>query len=143
MVWKCGSPGISVAVLAALTHFGGLWSDEGNPSLGSQELAIRSIAKATPLRILCLGASITYGLRSPGGNGYRYALRGKLIQEGNDVNMIGSVRAGNMSNNHVEGWPGYRISQIAHKAKLSLPEIPNVVLIFAGSKSPRPTEATH
>ena len=58
------------------------------------------------------------------------------------MNMIGSVRAGNMSNNNVEGWPGYRISEVADKAKLSLPEMPNVVLIEAGSRSSLSTEST-
>jgi hypothetical protein len=111
------------------------WFEETYPPLGSRDLTPRSVAKAAPLRILCLGASITYGLRSTDGNGYRYGLRGKLVEQGNDVNMIGSVKAGNMSNNNVEGWPGYEIDQITEKAKLSLPKMPNVVLICAGSKS--------
>jgi hypothetical protein len=109
--------------------------EENSPSILDRGLIARSIAKTDPLRILCLGASITYGYHSSDGNGYRYALRGKLTQQGNDVNMIGSVRAGNMSNNRVEGWPGYRIGQVAKKAELSLPEMPNVVLLFVGRKS--------
>jgi lysophospholipase L1-like esterase len=111
------------------------WFEDAHPSLGSRALTPRSIAKAVPLRILCLGASITYGFRSTDGNGYRYALRGKLVEQGNDVNMIGAVRAGNMSNNNVDGWVGYEITHIADKAKLTLPNMPNVVLICAGSKS--------
>jgi hypothetical protein len=113
---------------------GGQWFGEDRSSLSSRALAARSTAKANPLRILCLGASITFGFHSSGGNGYRYALRGKLIEEGNDVNMIGSLRGGNMSNNQVEGWKGYRIEQVAKKAELSLPKMPNLVLVFVGSK---------
>jgi hypothetical protein len=48
--------------------------------------------------------------------------------------MIGSVKTGNMNNNQVEGWPGYRIAEVAAKAELSLSSMPNVVLIFVGSK---------
>ena len=38
-----------------------------------------------------------------------------------------------MSNNQVEAFPGYRIDQVAKKGNLSLPEMPNVVLIFLGT----------
>jgi lysophospholipase L1-like esterase len=75
----------------------------------------------------------TYGFNSPDGNGYRYALRGKLIADGNDVNMVGAKSAGNMSNNQVEAWPGYRIGQVAAKATPSFYYMPNVVLIFLGT----------
>jgi hypothetical protein len=47
--------------------------------------------------------------------------------------MIGSVSLGTMDDNQVEGWPGYRIEQVAEKAELSLPELPNVVAILAGT----------
>jgi hypothetical protein len=50
--------------------------------------------------------------------------------------MIGSVKAGNMNNNEVEGWLGYKIAA-AGKPELSLPSMPNVVLIFVGSGIPR------
>ena len=113
----------------------GRWFEGGSSSLGSRALAARSVAKTDPLRILCLGASITYGFHSSSGNGFRFALREKLVEQGNDVNMIGSLRAGNMSNNRVEGWRGFVIAEVAQKAELSLPEMPNVVLVFAGSKS--------
>jgi lysophospholipase L1-like esterase len=101
--------------------------------LGKKDLSTRAIASKVPLRILCLGASITYGYGSSDGNGYRYSLRGKLIADGNAVNMVGSISAGNMSDNQVEAWPGYRISQVAAKAKPSFKDMPNVVLIFLGS----------
>lgn len=88
------------------------------------------------MRVLCLGASITYGYESTDGNGYRYGLRGALVGGGNVVNMIGSVSHGNMNNDQVEGWPGYRIAEVAQKAELSLPSMPNLVLIHVGSMLP-------
>ena len=124
-----------ILVWASLIDPGGQWFEGGSSSLSRRELATRSVAKDYPLRILCLGASITYGFHSTSGNGFRYALRGKLVEQGNDVNMIGSLKGGNMSNNHVEGWKGFRISQVAQKAELSLPSMPNLVLLLAGSKS--------
>jgi hypothetical protein len=47
--------------------------------------------------------------------------------------MIGSVSSGSMGDNQVEGWPGFKIHEVAAKAELSLPEKPNVVTILCGS----------
>lgn len=47
--------------------------------------------------------------------------------------MIGSVRAGNMTDNQNEGHPGAVITQIATFANLSLSERPNVILLMAGT----------
>ena len=68
---------------------------------------------------------------SSDGNGYRLELQNDLT--GSDLQYIGSVRSGNMTDNFNEGWPGYTISQIAVKANLSLPERPNIVLLHAGT----------
>jgi hypothetical protein len=38
-----------------------------------------------------------------------------------------------MGDNQVEGWPGFKIHEVAAKAELSLPEKPNVVTILCGS----------
>lgn len=43
------------------------------------------IANGTPLRVLCLGASIMGGQLSRGKNGMRYALRSALAAHGNKV----------------------------------------------------------
>ncbi|KFY50224.1 hypothetical protein V495_00327 [Pseudogymnoascus sp. VKM F-4514 (FW-929)] len=91
------------------------------------------IANGTPLRVLCLGASIMGGQLSRGKNGMRYALRSALAAHGNKVDMIGSVSLGTMDDNKVEAWPGYRIEQVAKKADLSLSKLPNVVAILAGT----------
>ncbi|OWP06709.1 GDSL-like Lipase/Acylhydrolase [Marssonina coronariae] len=93
----------------------------------------KSIAGGIELRILPLGASIVYGMTSPDGNGFRYALWNQLVTKGNPVDMIGSVRSGTMLDNDVEGWPGYIIDQVAAKASLSTPSQPNLVLLNAGT----------
>ncbi|KAH8592827.1 hypothetical protein B0O99DRAFT_716169 [Bisporella sp. PMI_857] len=89
-------------------------------------------ASAT-LRILCLGASITWGDGSSHGNGYQWGLRSALFGAGYTVDMIGSVNQGNMADNQVEGWPGAVISGVAQKAELSLPSRSNIVIIQVGS----------
>ncbi|KAL2133066.1 hypothetical protein VTI74DRAFT_2970 [Chaetomium olivicolor] len=103
-------------------------------------LTLRStspIANGIPLRILPLGASITYGVGSSTGNGYRGPLRDQLTAAGNPVNMVGSRQAGTMRDNDVEGWPGLRIEQVYAKAVLGGSVVawwkPNVVLINAGT----------
>ncbi|KAM0283138.1 hypothetical protein ACHAQH_002619 [Verticillium albo-atrum] len=92
------------------------------------------LAGNVSLRIMPLGASITYGEGSSTGNGYRQSLKSLLNADGNPVDYVGSRQNGDMSDNDVEGWPGYRIAQVAEKAKESLPDtLPNLVLINAGT----------
>ncbi|OHE94914.1 GDSL-like Lipase/Acylhydrolase [Colletotrichum orchidophilum] len=86
------------------------------------------------LRIMPLGASITYGLTSSDGNGYRKVLRDLLVADGNPVDMVGNHPNGTMEDNDNEGWPGFRIEQVLAKAKISVPTtLPNLVLINAGT----------
>ena len=106
----------------------------------NNNLALRtaqpSLASGLPLRIMPLGASITYGQASSDGNGYRSTLRTQLVGAGNPVNMVGSRQAGTMRDNDVEGWPGYRIEQVRAKANAAGGVgrwKPNVVLINAGT----------
>ncbi len=80
-------------------------------------------AKGIWLRILPLGASITYGLTSSDGNGYRKFLRDQIVDYGNPVNMVGSRRNGTMEDNDVEGWPGYIIDQVHTKANTAVPKV--------------------
>ncbi|KAL2164842.1 hypothetical protein VTH06DRAFT_138 [Thermothelomyces fergusii] len=117
------------------------------------------LGNGVPLRIMPLGASITYGLGSSDGNGYRAALRDMIVNpradgrasrrdgtsksvrvnrtpHGNQVNMVGSRKAGTMADNDVEGWSGYRIEQVHQMAMAaeSVPKYkPNVVLVNAGT----------
>ncbi|KAK4194132.1 family 3 putative carbohydrate esterase [Triangularia verruculosa] len=99
--------------------------------------AVQPIANGTPLRIMPLGASITYGQASTDGNGYRSDLRNQLVAAGNTlVNFVGSRQAGTMRDNDVEGWPGARIDQVHAKATaaVSVPKYkPNVILVNAGT----------
>ncbi|RFU26953.1 hypothetical protein B7463_g9395, partial [Scytalidium lignicola] len=86
------------------------------------------------LRILALGASITYGTDSTDDNGYRNDLRELIVGAGGQVNYVGSKSHGNMTDNEVEATPGDRIDQIEAKARLSLqPYMPNLVIIHAGT----------
>lgn len=93
------------------------------------------LANNTPFRIMSLGASITYGFLSTDGNGYREDLRGLLQQGGNsNVTYVGSRNNGTMTDNAVEGWPGYRIDQVFPKAQASVPASrPNVILLNVGT----------
>ncbi|KAI1431194.1 carbohydrate esterase family 3 protein [Xylaria sp. CBS 124048] len=96
--------------------------------------ANRGFANNLWLRIMPLGASITYGYTSSDGNGYREYLRDMIVDYGNNVNMVGSRRNGTMDDNDVEGWPGFIIEQVHKKAKTALPKYkPNVVLINVGT----------
>ncbi|KAK6068339.1 killer toxin subunits alpha beta [Seiridium cupressi] len=88
-------------------------------------------------RILPLGASITLGLRSSTGNGYRKPLRDGLRKEGWEVNMVGSKRNGNMNDNNIEAISGYHIAQIHDLFLLSSKYQPNIVLVNAGNNDAR------
>lgn len=84
---------------------------------------------------MALGASITYGFLSSNGNGYREDLR-VLIERGGNTNItyVGSRNNGTMTNNAVEGWPGYRIDQVFAKAESAVPaSLPNVILLNVGT----------
>ncbi|KAL2278270.1 hypothetical protein FJTKL_14542 [Diaporthe vaccinii] len=93
------------------------------------------IANNMDLRIMSLGASITFGLRSTDGNGYRDELRVLLNKSGTkNVEYVGSRTHGNMASNAVEGWPGLRIDQVLPKANASVPtDLPNVILLNVGT----------
>ncbi|KAL2022828.1 hypothetical protein VTK56DRAFT_4359 [Thermocarpiscus australiensis] len=98
--------------------------------------ALQPLGDGVALRIMPLGASITWGQASSDGNGYRAELRAQLTAAGNPVNMVGSRQAGTMRDNDVEGWPGYRIEQVHARATAngSVPRWrPNVVLVNAGT----------
>jgi lysophospholipase L1-like esterase len=85
------------------------------------------------MRILPLGASITWGQGSSDGNGYREYLRQMIVDVGGQVDYVGSKQYGAMVDNDVEATSGDRIDQIAVKAELSLPYLPNLVIIHAGT----------
>ncbi|WP_326999700.1 SGNH/GDSL hydrolase family protein [Dactylosporangium sp. NBC_01737] len=90
---------------------------------------------ATPVRILPLGASITWGTSSTDGNGYREALRRHLVDDaGVAVDLVGSQRSGTAADNDNEGHPGYRIDGIAAGADAWVAAArPDVVLLNVGT----------
>ena len=97
-------------------------------------------AVATPtrisLRIMALGASITYGELSSDGNGYRQYLRNALIANGswNSIDMVGSQKHGSMADNDAEGWPGFGVDNVHSKVSTSVPRfLPNIVLLNVGA----------
>lgn len=85
------------------------------------------------LRILPLGASIVYGQKSSDGNGFRYALRNQLVDNGNPVNFVGGNHGGSMVDNECKAWPGYTIDQVAEKVEGAIPSQPNLVLLHVGT----------
>ncbi|EAQ87690.1 hypothetical protein CHGG_04309 [Chaetomium globosum CBS 148.51] len=105
--------------------------------LPSQHQQTTPLGNGVPLRIMPLGASITYGTASSDGNGYRAALRNHLVSgPGNKVNMVGTRQSGSMRDRDVEGWPGFRIAEVRAKAMAPgcVPHYrPNVVLVNAGT----------
>ncbi|RBR06803.1 uncharacterized protein FIESC28_10919 [Fusarium coffeatum] len=86
------------------------------------------------LRLMSLGGSVTYGVGSPNGNGYRKLLQDLLLATGYEVRMVGSRKVGFMCNNENEGWREHRLEQIKNKAKRSIATVkPKLFTINAGS----------
>ncbi|KAI1361157.1 SGNH hydrolase-type esterase domain-containing protein [Xylaria arbuscula] len=94
------------------------------------------MATRTPLRLMPLGGSITYGVGSSDGNGYRKALYEALTSAGFAVTMLGSRKTGTMdgSNSSHEGWRGFKINEIREKGLKSTKAcLPNIFTINGGS----------
>ncbi|PKY03913.1 SGNH hydrolase [Aspergillus campestris IBT 28561] len=89
--------------------------------------------KPFALRTMPLGASITFGERSTDKNGYRGWLRKQMRFAGWDVNMVGSVKSGEMEDNDNEGHSGFVVKQVAKEAEKTIPQAPNLILINAGT----------
>ncbi|KAL3431446.1 hypothetical protein BDV09DRAFT_188416 [Aspergillus tetrazonus] len=102
-------------------------------------LVCRQSAGDLELRILPLGASITWGLKSETHNGYRKYLRDQLRFDGWEVNMVGSKHdpESTMKDNDVEAHSGDTIDMVHAAARASLAYKPNVVLINAGTNDCR------
>ncbi|MGC4815285.1 FG-GAP-like repeat-containing protein [Micromonospora sp. DT228] len=86
-----------------------------------------------PLRVMPMGDSITYGVSSSTGSGYRSGLHSALTAQGGQVEFVGSQRSGPAPNAH-EGHSGWRIADIAGIADSVLSTYrPNVVLLHIGT----------
>ncbi|MFJ1729928.1 ricin-type beta-trefoil lectin domain protein [Streptomyces sp. NPDC088254] len=95
--------------------------------------AVRAAAP-TALRLMPLGNSITWGVGSSSGNGYRGFLRNQLAAEGHALDFVGSGRNGTMSDPDNEGHSGWRIDQITGIADSVLARYrPNVVTLEIGT----------
>ncbi|WP_306212482.1 SGNH/GDSL hydrolase family protein [Actinoplanes sp. RD1] len=90
---------------------------------------------AEPVRIMPLGASITYGYGSSDGNGYRGRLYERLTRDaGMNVDFVGSQRSGRLRDRDHEGHPGWRIDQIAaHAGEWLAAYRPDVVIMHLGT----------
>ncbi|WP_326673398.1 ricin-type beta-trefoil lectin domain protein [Streptomyces sp. NBC_01257] len=94
----------------------------------------QSVAAASALRVMPLGDSITDGLGSSTGNGYRGPLWDELSSKGYSLDFVGTSRAGSMGDPDNEGHSGWRIDQIASIADASLSRYrPNVVTLMIGT----------
>src|ERR1041384_5155685 len=89
-----------------------------------------SAASDTPLRVMPLGDSITWGVGSSTGNGYRAPLWNRLAADGHPLDFVGTGRSGPMSDPDNEGHSGYKIHQVAALTDASLTRYrPNVVTL--------------
>ncbi|MEU5314102.1 ricin-type beta-trefoil lectin domain protein [Streptomyces sp. NPDC021562] len=101
---------------------------------GSPASTARAAAAPTALRLMPLGDSITWGVGSPSGNGYRSFLWNRLANEGHALDFVGSGRNGTMSDPDNEGHSGWHISEIAGIADSVLARYrPNVITLEIGT----------
>ncbi|WP_053851530.1 SGNH/GDSL hydrolase family protein [Streptomyces sp. NRRL B-24085] len=121
------------AALTATLGLGAAWPGAATAAEAPPS-ATRTAAAATPLRVMPLGDSITWGVGSPSGNSYRSFLANKLTAEGHTLDFVGSGRNGTMSDPDNEGHSGWRIDQIAGIADSVLTRYrPNVVTLEIGT----------
>ncbi|WP_141203695.1 SGNH/GDSL hydrolase family protein [Streptomyces griseorubiginosus] len=117
----------TVLGLAAAPHAAAATGTESPPSA-------QRAAAPTALRLMPLGDSITWGVGSSSGNGYRGFLRDQLAAEGHAPDFVGSGRNGTMSDPDNEGHSGWRIDQITGIADSVLARYrPNVVTLEIGT----------
>ncbi|GAB1640660.1 SGNH/GDSL hydrolase family protein [Krasilnikovia sp. MM14-A1259] len=135
-VTGCAAPVAATALrnsLAAGTLPGGPVAADappGGPVAGSSPAA----ADATPLRIMPLGDSITFGIGSATLDSYRRDLRQRLATAGLSVDFVGSKASGTGDDRENEGHPGWTIGQIAAQADQWLAAYrPDVVLLQIGT----------
>ena len=94
-----------------------------------------------------LGDSITYGVGSSTGGGYRFQLWDDLRVRGFPIDFVGSVQTGPASfDRENEGHPGWKINQIAAKVVNWLMTYqPSIILLHIGTndfvKNDDPTQA--
>ena len=75
-----------------------------------------------------------YGVGSSDGNGFRKDLM-DLLRINTTSSYIGSVHAGNMTNNNCEAQPGAVIQQMQALAEQTIGQHPNVILLHIGTNN--------
>jgi lysophospholipase L1-like esterase len=90
---------------------------------------------AAPLRVMPLGASITHGIGSTTGNGFRAELWNQLLADPSvPIDYVGSQQSGDLADRDNEGHPGWRIEQITANIDAWMDTYsPDVVLVHVGT----------
>jgi lysophospholipase L1-like esterase len=119
------------ARLAVLAAAGTLLTAAGTATTAHPAVAA---APAPVVRVMPLGDSITFGVKSCTGAGYRLPLQSMVETEGRyHVDFVGSQQAGHMADPQNEGHPGWEISQISAQVDGWLADAhPDVVLLHIG-----------
>lgn len=97
--------------------------------------APQSLATANGIRVMPLGDSLTYGIGSSTGGGYRLPLWDDLLAEGIHITYVGSQENGPSGFNPAnEGHPGWRIDQLAARVVEWLHTYqPQIILLHIGT----------
>ena len=87
------------------------------------------------MKIMPLGASVTWGQDSSTGDGYRGPLEKLILRGGNNIAFVGTRNNGVFADNAVEAYPGFTISEVQNVSKHSgsYDYMPNVILIHLGT----------
>jgi lysophospholipase L1-like esterase len=97
-------------------------------------VAAQAEAGVTPIRVMPLGDSLTAGVGSSTGAGYRAALRAELTRAGLNVDFVGSRRSGPGPDADNEGHPGWRTDNLSdHIEQWLAAAKPDVVLLDIGT----------
>ena len=105
-------------------------------STNPTQIAVAAIPPVTPIKIMPLGDSITYGLYAPGG--YRAPLYQQLANANFNVNFVGTQNnnpASWLPSIDHEGHSGYRIDQIASGflSWVNAVPSPDIILLLIGT----------
>ena len=94
----------------------------------------------TPLKIMPLGDSITYGTPDPGYGGYRHSLGALLKNDGYTVQFVGSQHGGPIPEQDNEGHPGWTVAQIRNGIDANRwleTKEPDIILLHIGTNDIR------
>lgn len=123
---------VAAATAAAVAAAAGAGTAHASAAAPGPDPASASAPAA--LRLLPLGDSITWGVGSSLGNGYRVPLRNALTGEGHTLDLVGSLQSGSMTDPDNEGHRGWRIDQIdAITDQVLSTYRPNVVTLMIGT----------